>query len=268
MDVPAPKIWIGSLLFFVVFWVLSLSPSLLPGIAEAKLLNIGGSLSYSFSGTKSKSRSGGNRVNSYVNSYTPQFNVNVSGELPTRPLGNYHARYSWSKTNIGTCDEGNKLLVCKDVDQRSSFRIREYSGSVGLFPGWSPLSLSAQNVLRESETGTAGSVLSTKDRIETRAATWNLSIRGIPRLILVYQQAELKPDTGFDVFTRAASAMSDASIGKMEVRTGYQFSETESGDLGSETRSRVHGLNMDVFSQFAPGLTATGYVRVVKTDLP
>ncbi len=211
---------------------------------------------------------GDTRKSGYVNSYTPRFNVSLSGELPTRLLGNYQFRHSWTKRNLGTCSEGNKLLVCKDVEQRNWYRVRDYTGSIGFFPGLSPLTVTGQNILRESGTDTSGNVVSTRDRVESRAATWNLNIRRMPRLILIYQQAELKPDSGFDVLTRAASAMSDSSIGKMEVRAGYQFSESESGDLGSSTRSTTHGLNLDVFSEFSPGLMGSAYVRVVKTDLP
>ena len=137
--------------------------------------------------------------------------------------------------------------------------------SVNLFPQWSPLSLTGQRVVRQTDLDLAAVRVATKDRIDSFGANWVLNIRPMPRLVLNYQESDLKTDASGDFTTRSGTASTDFTMGPAtRLAIGFQFSETET----QSGTSSSGGGNVDVSSQPTLSLTVTGYARYVNTSLP
>jgi hypothetical protein len=222
--------------------------------AQARLLNLGGSIGINYSRSTGFQETDAGISSSSVHSLSFEYGLSISGGLYN--LGDYSASGSWSETTVNL--EG--------VSQKSRFNNTNYMLSMNLLPQWSPLGLTRQRNMRESDTEINNQSITARDRIDTFGANWLLTLRHMPRMFLNYQQAELRTNSGETIITRSASAFTDGTVGAARVSAGYQFSETGIGDPGPSSRS--HGFNLDASSQLTTSLFITADARYSTSSVP
>ena len=221
--------------------------------AQARLLNIGGSLSLNYNRSTTFSETDAGSTSTSINSFGQQYNIGVFGDFYR--LGNYRADVTWLE----------QVVNLEDADQKNRFNVTDYRLSMGLFPMWSPLSLSREQIVRKTDLESMGVSRTTKDRVDSMGANWVINTARLPRLVLNYQQSELKSDSGGKFMTRAASAFTDATMGVTRVTAGYQFSES---DTSTSEPTTSHGINLDTNSQLTLSLTLMAFARYTSTHLP
>ncbi len=237
-------LWLWAVIFSVMGGI---------GESEARLLNIGGSLSVNYNRSMTFSGSDAGATSTSVNSFGQQYNLGISGDA--YKLGGYGAHVSWLE----------QVVNLEDTDQKNRFNVTDYRLTFNLFPQWSPLSLTRQRTVRKTDLELQTLGITTKDRIDSLSANWTMSIRQLPRLIFNYQQSELNTAAPGTFLTRSASAFTDTVMGVTRIAVGYQFSET---DISSSEPSRSHGLNLDTGSEVTTHLTVTAYGRYTTSRLP
>lgn len=233
-----------------MFWIVVGSTE-----AQARLLNIGGSLNVNYNRSTTFSKTDLGSTSTSINSFGQQYNIGLFGDFYR--LGNYRADVTWL----------DQVVNLEDANQKNRFNVTDYRLSMGLFPLWSPLNLSREQIVRKTDLEMGGVSATTKDRVDSMGANWVINSARLPRLVLNYQQSELKPDTGNKLTTRAASAYTDATMGATHVAAGYQFSESDiSGPDSKPTTS--HGINLDANSQLTTSLSFIAFGRYTSTHLP
>ncbi|MBI3811981.1 MAG: hypothetical protein HY283_07235 [Nitrospirae bacterium] len=220
--------------------------------AQARLLNIGGSLNINYNRSTSFSKTDLGSTSSTINSFGQQYNVGLFGDF--YQLGNYRADVTWM----------DQVVTLVDVDQKNHFNVMDYRLSMGLFPLWSPLNLSRDQVIRKTDLEIAGLSTTTRDRVDSMGANWVINSARLPRTVLNYQQSELKPDTGNKFTTRSASAYTDTTLGATRVAAGYQFNESDTAGSPSTTS---HGINLDANSQLTTSLFFNAFGRYTSMHL-
>ncbi len=220
--------------------------------AEARPLNLGGSLSINYGRATTFQDTDTGKTRTTILTLGQQYTLGVFGDFYR--LGGYRADVSWMDQKVNM----------KNLDQENRFNVVDYRLSLNLFPQLSPLSLTRQQIVRKTDLESAGVSITTKDRVDSFGANWVLNIRRMPRLVMNYQQSDLRTDQGSDFTTRAASAFTDMAIGVTRLNLGYQFSETEA----ESGRTRSNGWNLDTNSQLTTSLTLTAFARYSSTSLP
>lgn len=231
----------------VVLWIVAGSTE-----AQARLLNIGGSLNVNYNRSTSFSRTDLGSTSNTINSLGQQYNVGMFGDLYR--LGNYRADVTWM----------DQVVDLVDANQKNRFNVTDYRLSMGLFPLWSPLNLSRERVERKTDLQIAGLSTTTRDRVDNMGANWVINSARLPRLVLNYQQTELKSDAGNKFTTRSASAYTDTTMGATRVAAGYQFSES---DTTASSPTTSQGVNLDVNSQLTTSLAFVAFGRYTSTHL-
>lgn len=215
--------------------------------AEARILNLGGSLNVNYSRAITLADNG----NSAVNSSGLQANLNLSGDAYR--VGSYNGEVSLL----------NQTVNVETTDQKNRFSVTSYRLALNLFPQWSPLGLTGQRTVRKTDLELATLRVTTKDRIDSLGANWVMSISHLPRLVLSYQETATHP--GGRSTSHAYSAFTDTSVGVTRIAVGYQLSTTEAPPGGT---SRSHGVNIDTSSQLTTSLIVTAYGRYSSSHLP
>jgi len=221
--------------------------------AQARLLNIGGSLSINYSRSTGYLVSDAATTRDTIHSLGEQYGLVLSGDLYN--LGDYNGGITWTQQTFSL--EGR--------NQKSRVTIKEYRLGVNLFPQWSPLGLTRQRNIRKSDAEFRNQSISTWDRVDTFGANWVLNLRRVPKTNLSYQESKLTTKGGGNLTTRSASANTDGVLGVTRIAFGYQFSETDSS---SSSPSRSHGLNLDTISQLTTDLTLSAYGRYSTSHSP
>ncbi|MBI3994499.1 MAG: hypothetical protein HY349_00850, partial [Nitrospirae bacterium] len=221
--------------------------------AQARLLNIGGSLSLNYNKSTTYTETDAGNTSTSIHSFGQQYTIGLFGDFYR--LGNYRADVSWLDQKV--------TLV--DADQKNRFNVTDYRLTMGLFPLWSPLSLSREQIVRKTDSDIRGVSSTTKDTVDSMGANWVVNTARLPRLVLNYQQSELKSDSGEKFITRAASAYTDGTMGVTRLTAGYQFSES---DTSSSEPTTSHGVNLDANSQLTTSLTLMAFGRYTSTHLP
>jgi hypothetical protein len=170
--------------------------------AQARLMDIGGSLSINYNRSTGFQETDAGSSRSSVHSLGKQYALSISGDLYN--LGNYNASASWSEVTVNL--EG--------VSQKARFNTTDYRLSMNLFPRWSPLALTRQRTMRKSDTEINNLSITSHDRIDTFGANWILNLRYMPKMVLTYQQAELRTNAGETLITRSASAFTNGTVGR------------------------------------------------------
>jgi len=219
---------------------------------EARLLNIGGSLTVNYTRTDSYSYTDFAHENSTVSSLGQQYQVGLFGDMAR--VGNYRADVIWLEQDIRL----------QDVDERNRYNVTDYRLNLGLFPQWSPLTLNREQIVRRNDLEFGNVSYTLKDRIDTFGGNWVINMARIPRLVANYQQSKLRADSGNDFLTRAATVYTDTSIGVTRISAGYQFTQTDSSTSDTTTSN---GVNLDTNSQLNTSLTLLVYGRYTSSHL-
>jgi hypothetical protein len=221
--------------------------------AQARLLNIGGSLNINYSKSTTFSDTDVSNTTSTIRSLNQQYGLFVFGDAYR--LGGYRADVSWLDQS-STIDQ---------TDQKNRFTVLDYHLIFNLFPVWSPLNLSAQHVERKNDLSISGASLSSQDHIDSLGANWVVNFSKIPRLVLNFQQSKLDSDSGTKYLTRTFTVLADSTIGATHWSGGYQFSGADTNDSSPSTSN---GLNLDTNTQLTSGLTLTAYGRYAQRHIP
>jgi len=220
---------------------------------EARLLNIGGSLTVNYSRADSFSYTDFARVNSTVTSLGQQYQVGLFGDFSR--LGNYRADVIWLEQDVHL----------PDADQRNRYNVTDYRLNVGLFPMWSPLSLNREQIIRRNDLEIGNISYTLKDRIDTFGGNWVINMARMPRVVANYQESKLNADSGNNFLTRAATVYTDTTVGVTQISAGYQFSQTDATTSGTTTSN---GVNLDTNSQLSAGMSLLLYGRYTSSHLP
>ena len=241
--------WIGML---AVVWVMFGAP-----VAEARLLNLGGSLSINYNSSITSSKTGSVSSRTTVRSLGQQYTLRMYGDFYL--LGSYNLDFSLL----------NQKVNIQSADQENRYRIQDYRASVHLFPKWLPVNITRQTTVRKTDLEISNLSITTKDRIDTLGANMILNFRRIPRTVLNYRQSELQTDTSTgDFITRATSVFSDVSIGATRLSGGFQHTETKVADSGTGgQKSSSLGYNIDANSQLTSALNVTAAGRYTTNRL-
>ena len=166
--------WLGC---FAVVWGLVGVP-----LAEARLLNLGGSLGVTYNRSTTFSDTQGFRSRTAVHSIGQRYSLGAFGDFYL--LGSYTLNFSLVE----------QLTVLENVNQETRYRIKDYRGSVHLFPKWMPVNLTRQTSKRRTDLKSASVGFTTRDRIDTLGANMVMNFRRIPRTVLNYRQSKLQAD--------------------------------------------------------------------------
>ena len=147
-----------------------------PVFAEARILNLRGTATLNYRFSQSDSGGGGSKVESFGQRY----NLGMGGKIFR--FGQYSLSGSW--INDRAKSESRRQGALTDKQERE-LTIQEFRIFSSLFPKSSPLSLSAQRIIRENEF----EVTSSKDVIDVVSATWALNMRRVPRTIFTYTRS-------------------------------------------------------------------------------
>lgn len=238
-------------------WAVALSLVVLIGsplAAQARALNLGGSLQLTYSITTTDSEGS----ESEIMTFGQRYSLGAFGDLLR--FGSYRADVSWFDEKLDTRSESGTTTT----ERESRLNILDYRFSANLFPTLSPLSLTAQQINRKNEVG-----VTTEETVNLFGANWVLNLRRFPRMVLNYQRSALDTQTegagGSDFTSQAATFQADGSIENTRIAMGYQLQETEIEVGGT---SRAQGLNLNVSSQITPSLLATGTARYSTAQTP
>ncbi|MBI3597347.1 MAG: hypothetical protein HY203_09370 [Nitrospirae bacterium] len=221
--------------------------------AQARLLNLGGSLNINYNKSTTFQDTDVSSTTSTIRSLNQQYALFVFGDAYR--LGGYRADVSWLDQDVNI-DQTN---------QKNRFTVMDYRLTMNLFPVWSPLNLSAQHVERKSDLSIGGTSLSSQDHIDSLGANWVVNLRQIPRLVLNFQQSKLDSNAGDKFLTRTFTALTDTTVGATRLSGGYQFSEA---DTNTTSPSTSHGVNLDTNTQLTSSLTLTAYGRYAQRHVP
>ncbi len=220
--------------------------------AQARPLNLGGALTVTYDRSTTFSDTDAGTTRTPITSLGQFYNIGAFGDFYR--IGGYRADVAWMDQDV----------QFKNTDQKNRFNVIDYRLSLNLFPEWSPLSLTRQRIVRKTDVESIASSGTTRDRVDSFGANWVLNLRRVPRLVLSYQQSDLKTDQSGNFRTRAASATSDTTLGITRLFFGYQYSETDT-QAGS---TRSNGYNLDSNSQLTTSLMLTAHARYSSTSLP
>lgn len=225
-----------------------------PLVAQARALNLGGSLQLTYSTTMTDSESSENKITTFGQRYS----LGAFGDLLR--IGSYRADVSWFDERLETRSEFGTTTT----EQERRLNILDYRLSMNLFPTQSPLSLTAQQINRKNEVG-----ITTEETVKVFGASWVVHLRRLPRFVLSYQRSGLEAETegtaGREFETQAATVQAEQTIGSTRIMAGYQVQETEVEETGS---SRSQGLNLNVNSQLTTSLLLAGAARYTTTRTP
>jgi hypothetical protein len=221
-------------------------PFLLPATGEGRLLNLGGSLDFTYSYLDSKE--GDN--NFYTNSFQQRYNLRDFGDLLDPRIGSYNLGFTFFKQDVSTSNSA------PDRD----FRLYDYSVGVNLLPYVSPLSFYAQRVTSENRDGVI-----TKNRLTTYGANWALTIPRYPRLSISLNRSELKSDDRLrlpDTDSNFINVDTRHQIGNTSFSARYQFNQSEvaRGD-GTADSFNGNAVNLNTESQLTPRLVLSTFGR-------
>ncbi len=234
--------------------------------AEARLLNIGGSLDLTYGHTDTRQpQSRGNPLcgqngegcSFQTDMLQQRYSIHNYGDLFDPRLGSFTLTYTFLTQNADTSGGSD--------DRR--FNFNDFSLSTNLLPySHLPLSLYYQWVMRENESGTFGG-----DQVRTFGANWSLNFPQAPRLSVSFNRSELRATdrTRFpDTVTNFIDFDSSVRAGNTNVTGGVQFNgvKIEPAELegttvargdGTTDRFSGYGVNLNTQTQFTPALSVS-----------
>ena len=227
-----------------------------PVFAEARILNLRGSLTLDYRLSQSDSSVGGSKVETFGQRY----NLGMGGRIFR--FGQYSLSGAWINDRIKT---ENQFQGTPAFKQEHQLTIQEFRIFTSLFAKASPLSLSAQRIIRENEF--EGS--SSKNIIDVVSATWTLNMRRVPRTVFSYTQSRLQSSGSSggseDFENQSLSVQTEGEIEKTHLSLGYQWAESKSGQR-AEARSQAVNFNLRSFLTSALIFTANG--RYSSSEIP
>jgi len=224
-----------------------------PERAQARFINLGGSLDLSYGSIKTEQEDRADETSFFQQRY----NLHNFGEL-------FNPRIGTLLLN------GTYLSQSTDTDGRGDqdFHFNDYSAALNLFPYVSPLSLYYQRVNRVNELESPA--VDTKDRLTTIGGNWALSAPRLPRLSVSYNQSELEAIDDANRFpntiNRFLNLESSGRLGETTLIGRYQFNEADVARLesGSVSTLKGHAFNLSTESRLAPALVVSTFSRLSK----
>ncbi len=234
-------IWLGMVV--LVFF--------LPRQAEGRFINLGGSLDFSYTESKTEQ----NNSTQETTLFQQRYNLHNFGEIFDPRLGTLLLNGTYLKQNTDTGGE--------QADQ--DFAFNDYSVHMNLFPFVSPLSLYYQQMNRTNSVDPLGpqTAFDVKDRVTTLGGNWALSLPSLPRLAVSYNQSELKAtdDTNRlpNTINRFFNLESSGQFQETSLIARYQYQKAEIANFASASSTEVgsHTINLDTTSRPAQALIVT-----------
>jgi len=232
-------------------FVILLSPSW----AEARFINLGGSLDLSYGQTRTEQNSAGNAVTDTTSYFQQRYNLRNFGEIFNPRIGTLLLSGTFLSQDTKTANHGDQ-----------DFKFYDYSVAANLLPYISPLSLYYQRVNR-SNTFDSTIINKSKDRLTTIGASWALSTPRLPRIAVSYNQTELE---GVDDASRHPNSInrflnleSNGRIGETTLIGRYQLNKADTGlSDGSVSKVKGSALNLTTETRLAPALVVSTFSRI------
>ncbi len=225
--------------------------------AEARFINLSGSLDLSYGETKTEQNSTmGDPITDETSYFTQRYNLRNFGELFNPRIGTFllSGTFFSQKTKSDNQDD-------------QDFKFNDYSAAVNLLPYISPLSIYYQRVNR-TNTFDNGVISENKDRLTTIGGSWSLTTPRLPRIALSYSQTELEALDDANRLPNSSNRFlnleSNGRIGETTLIARYQFNESKVALLSDGTVRPVRGnaLNLTTESRLAPALVASTFLRL------
>jgi|SRR5579863_7020552 len=219
---------------------------LMRGYGEGSLLNPTGALDISY--TWQRSNEAGNALT--MNSLQQRYNLGSFGDLVDGHVGTYTASFTYM----------NQSGKTGGVEGDRNYELEDYSIAANLFPGISPVSLYAQQVVNSNSDGVVA-----KNRLTTYGVNWSLSLPSLPRFAVSLNQSNLKSNDPLllpDTLTDLVNVDTATQIGDTSLQARYQFFKTEVIDgTGNSDTSRSNAVNLNTQSQFTPHVAFSTFSR-------
>ncbi|HLB03164.1 MAG TPA: hypothetical protein VJM77_08540 [Nitrospiria bacterium] len=211
--------------FFLLF-------SLIAGDAEARPLNLRGSIDLNYGWTTLETTTAQTTTRSFLHRYS----LGSFGDLWDPRLGTYDADVSY-QGDTGKTD---------GVKNRDSDTL-DYRLGISLLPRKSPLTLFAQRITRENDLPPSTS----RNTLDTYSLAWDLPLRRLPALRFNLFQTDSRtiPSTIGTTRTRAASVDASQRFVDTSIFTRYQYSEQKSGISPTTT---AHNVNLNGETRLSP----------------
>jgi len=217
-----------------------------PSRADGRLLNLGGSADLSYGHIRTTQEEDVTETHFLQQRY----NLHNFGEIIDPRIGTFSLGGTFLSQDTET--SGNF------TDQ--NFNFTDYSLGLNLFPYISPFSFYAQRTTRSNQLDTV-----VKDTITTYGANWSLSIPRFPRLVLSYNQSELKAndrDRLPDTLSRYFNAESSGRLGETTVIGRYQFNQTDVARIdGDVDQIDGHAVNLNTESRLGRSVSLSTFAR-------
>lgn len=228
-----------------------------PSQAEARFINLGGSLDFSYGEMKTELDNDQTEKTTF---FQERYNLHNTGQLFSPQIGTLLLNGTFLKQETKTNNRGDQ-----------DFDFNDYSIAMNLFPYISPLSLYYQRANRTNKIDELAFQpgLDIKDRVTTIGGNWSLSASRIPRLSVSYNQSELEstddPHRLPNTINRFLNFESSGQFRETTLIGRYQFNETDVSRLntaGSVKTIRGNAFNLTTESRIAKGLNVSTFSRI------
>ena len=231
-----------------------------PSELEARFINLGGSLDFSYGEIKTASEVSGTDRTTF---FQQRYNLHNYGELFNPQIGNLLINGTFLQQETKTNRRGDQ-----------DFEFTDYSVMANLFPYISPLSLYYQRMNRMNEINATAlqNGFDVEDRQTTLGGNWTLLSNRLPRIRVSYNQSEFEsrddanrlPNT----INRFFNLESSGRFRETTLTGRYQFNETDVARRETNTVDgrvetvRGNAFNLTTESRLAPGLIGSTYLRI------
>lgn len=229
---------------------------LTPSWAEARFINLGGSLDLSYGATRTEqSSTSGNSIINTTKTFQQRYNLRNFGEIFNPRIGTLLLSGTFLSQETKTNTRGEQ-----------DFKFYDYSVAANLLPYISPLSLYYQRVNRSNTFDENAE--KNRDRLTTIGANWSLSTPRLPRIALSYNQSELEAVDDANrlpnSINRFLNLESNGRMGETTLIGRYQFNEASVAQLNDGSVSKVTGnaLNLTTETRLAPALIVSTFSRI------
>jgi hypothetical protein len=235
-------------LFFLLQMII-----LFPSPAEGRIINLGGSLDFSYGHIRTNQNARKDET-SFVQQ---RYNLHNFGEILDPRIGTFLLNGTFLTQDSKTNQSG--------VNQ--DFEFNDYSFALNLIPYISPFSLYYQRVNRANENQiSVNNHVTVKDRVTTIGGNWSLSVPKLPRLSLSYNQSELESTDDSrrlpNTLSRFFNLESSGRVRETTLIARYQFNTTDVARLGGVIQ-KVDGnaFNLTTESRLTSKLFLNTYGR-------